>query len=130
MFLHAKNPRARLTLWYVSLIAVLLVFAWGATSAMVVLDVQKPARSFRGRGDRDRRKPPFLHTRWQASIAGLLREQSCIEGQNCEFRRGGSASGSVLSRKDRLGDRSLGGIPVPGEGVVVYCPRSMRLSDG
>ena len=41
-----------------------------------ILAVQTAPRSLRGRGDRDRRKPPFFHSRRQASIAGLFRKQS------------------------------------------------------
>ncbi len=38
-------------------------------------------------------------------------------------------SGNVLFRNERLGSRSLGGPPFPGEGVH-YSPRSFRMADG
>ncbi len=41
-----------------------------------------------------------------------------------------SPDGSVLYRNERLGDRSLGGPPFPGEGENGYSGRTARLSDG
>jgi heavy metal sensor kinase len=38
--------------------------------------------------------------------------------------------GAVLYRNERLGSRSLGGMPFPGEGVGGYSNREERLSDG
>lgn len=38
--------------------------------------------------------------------------------------------GALLYRNDRLGNRSLGGAPAPGEGVGGYSERSTKLSDG
>ena len=41
-----------------------------------------------------------------------------------------TADGNLLYRNDRLGDRSLGGAPLPGEGIGGYSQRSGVLSDG
>ena len=41
-----------------------------------------------------------------------------------------SPDGDVLYRNERLGSRSLGGIPFSGEGVGGYSVRSVRLTDG
>jgi heavy metal sensor kinase len=38
--------------------------------------------------------------------------------------------GTLLYRNDRLGDRALGGAPLPGEGIGGYSQRSGVLSDG
>lgn len=39
-------------------------------------------------------------------------------------------NGTPLYRNDRLGNRALGGAPLPGEGIRGYSQRSTRLSDG
>ncbi len=41
-----------------------------------------------------------------------------------------TAGGSLLYRNDRLGNRTLGGLPLPGEGIGGYSQHSTRLSDG
>ena len=38
--------------------------------------------------------------------------------------------GALLYRNDRLGNRTLGGTPLPGEGIGGYSQRPARLSDG
>jgi heavy metal sensor kinase len=41
-----------------------------------------------------------------------------------------TADGALLYRNDRLGNRALGGAPLPGEGIGGYSQRSRVLSDG
>ena len=130
MFLHSKNPRPRLTLWYVSLIAVLLVFAWGATSAMVFWTLRNRLDRFGAEGIETVESLLFFTLDGKLRLPDYFENNRASKDRIASFVEVRSASGSVLFRNERLGDRSLGGIPVPGEGVVGYCPRSIRLSDG
>jgi heavy metal sensor kinase len=130
MLLHPKNVRGRLTLWYVCVLAVLLVLAWGATSVTLFWQ-------FRNR--LDRLGPEEIETVEHLLFFtpdGRLRLPDDFENYReskdmiASFVEVRSSMGPVLFRNERLGDRALGGMPVLGEGVEGYSPRSIRLSDG
>ena len=125
-----KHVRSRLTLWYVCVLAaVLLVFSIG-TSVLLFWQL---------RAQMDRYNVQDVET-----VEGLLYftpggqlalredyhnhpESKLILERLLEVR---TPDGMVLYRNARLGSRSLGGNPFPGEGVGGYSNRAERLTDG
>ena len=130
MSFRPKTLRARLTLWYLSVLAALLVLAWGGTSVLLF---------FRLRSQLDHFAIEEIET-----VEGLfhfgpdgtlgLREDyhNHAESKNVieRFVEVLSPDGAVLFRDSRLRGRALDGMPRPGEGVGTYSARSTHLSDG
>jgi heavy metal sensor kinase len=125
-----RRVRTRLTLWYVALLAVvLLVFLVGTgflhflqmrveLGHYAVQDVEtvEGLLYFRPDGTLELREDYHNHPESKRVLERLL-----------EVR---SPAGAVLYRNDRLAGRSLGGDPFPGEGEGGYSVRSERLADG
>jgi len=120
----------RLTLWYVSVLAGLLIVAWGGTALLLFWQL---------RGQLDRFSIEEIET-----VEGLLffapggqlrlrddyhnhPESKNVIERYVEVR---SPDGTVLYRNDRLRGRALDGMPLAGEGIGGYSPRSTRLGDG
>jgi len=129
-FSWPQHIRTRLTLWYVAILAALLLIYGGSTCAVVLLQLRTQV---------DRLAIEDLET-----VEGILafgpdqklhlREDYHdhpyspeMEDRYLEVR---AEDGSLLYRNEHLGERSLGGKPEPGEGVNSYSPRSSRLADG
>ncbi len=130
MRLRPRHLRTRLTLWYVSVLAGLLLVAWVGTCSLLFWQL---------RGQLDRFAVEEIET-----VEGLLYfapdgalriredyhnhpESKDVIERFVEVR---SASGAVLFRNARLGSRALGGEPLPREGVGGYSERNASLSDG
>ncbi|MDX2267377.1 MAG: ATP-binding protein [Bryobacter sp.] len=125
-----RHVRTRLTLWYVAILAtVLLVYAAG-TAAIVLVQL---------RGQLDHLATEDLQTiEGYLSFGadgklGLRNDHryhpfpSDVQQRFLEVR---SEDGSLLYKDEGLAQRSLGGKPEPREGVGSYTQRSTRLSDG
>jgi heavy metal sensor kinase len=131
MRLRPRHVRARLTLLYVLVLAVVLALYAGGTSVLLLLDL---------RGELKRHAVQDLET-----VEGLLSfdangkivfrddyhnhpESKLIQERYLEVL---TADGQkVLFRNDRLAGRELGGPAFVGEGEGGYSERVARLSDG
>jgi heavy metal sensor kinase len=128
--LRPKHVRTRLTLWYVLLLAATLLVSWSLVGLFLF---------FQLRGQVDHYAIQDIET-----VEGLLFYDSAghlelkedyhnhVESKQVlewllEVR---SPGGDILYRNERLGDRLLGDVPFPGEGVGGYFVRSAQLSDG
>lgn len=128
--LSPKHVRTRLTLWYLLVLAGVLVFSWGVTASFLFLQM---------RGQMDNYAVQDIET-----VEGLLYfdpsgrlilredyhnhpESKQVLERLVEVR---SAQGSLLYRNERLGDQPLGGNLIPREGEGGYSIRSWRLMDG
>jgi heavy metal sensor kinase len=128
--LRPRHVRTRLTLWYVVVLASVLVLSWGLTASFLFLQM---------RSQLDNYAVQDIET-----VEGLLYfdpggrlilredyhnhpESKQVLERLVEVR---TASGSVLYRNERLGDQALGGDPIPVEGEGGYSIRSARLADG
>jgi len=125
-----KHVRTRLTLWYVALVATVLVLSWslvglflflqlrGQVDHYAVQDIEtvEGLLSFNAAGHLELKEDYHNHAESKQVLEWLL-----------EVR---SPAGDVLYRNERLGDRSLGGAPFSGEGVGGYSVRSAHLADG
>ena len=128
--LRPRHVRSRLTLWYVCVLAgLLLLFAGGACLLLFrqlrtqldrynVQDVEtvEGLLYFTPDGRLQMREDYHNHPESKLVLERLL-----------EVR---APDGAVLYRNKRLGSRTLGGALFPGEGVGGYSIRAERLSDG
>jgi heavy metal sensor kinase len=125
-----RNVRTRLTIWYVAVLAGVLLIYGGSASAVLL---------FQLRSQLDHLAIEDLET-----IEGFLsfgsngklflrndyHDHPYPVAPQGRFMEVYAEDGSVLYRNALLGNHLLGGIPEPGEGVDSYSPRSIRLSDG
>jgi heavy metal sensor kinase len=130
MGLRPTHLRARLTLWYVAVLAGMLILAGAATFALLFWQLRSQLDHF--------------SIQEIETIEGLLYFTSSGELQMREDYHNHPASkdlidrfveilspgGSVLYRNERLGGRALGTAPFENEGVAGYSVRSARLADG
>ncbi|HEY6340750.1 MAG TPA: ATP-binding protein [Bryobacteraceae bacterium] len=129
-----QNVRARLTLWYVAVLAVVLLIYSAATSAVFF---------FHLRNQLDRLAVEDLETvegflTFDSSGRLFLRsdyhDHPYPAEQQERLMEVWSPEGELLYRNEVLGRRALGGPPEPGEGagegVSSYSERSVRLADG
>jgi heavy metal sensor kinase len=128
--LRPRNVRARLTLWYVAILAGLLLIYGASTSAFLL---------FQLRSQLDRLAIEDLETVEGFLSFGpdgkvVLRSDyhdhpypAEMQERLLEVR---DAGGAVLFRNELLGNRELGGTPQADEGTATYSQRSIRLSDG
>jgi heavy metal sensor kinase len=119
-----------LTLWYVGLMAIVLVLSWSLVGLFLFLQLRGQVDHyaiqdietvegllyFNSAGQLELREDYHNHAESKQVLEWLL-----------EVR---SPGGDVPYRNERLGGRSLGGAPFPGEGVGGYSVRSLRLEDG
>jgi heavy metal sensor kinase len=128
--LRPKHVRTHLTLWYVFVLASVLLISWTLTEAFLFLQMRNQLDRFGvqdietvegllyfdGNGRLALNEDYHNHPESKQVLERLL-----------EVR---SAEGAVLYRNQRLGQQMLGGGPVAGEGEGGYSPRSVRLADG
>jgi heavy metal sensor kinase len=128
--LRPQNLRTRLTLWYVAVLAGVLLIYGAGTSALLLyklrsqldrlavedLETVEGFLAFGANGTLSLRNDYHDHP-YPANVQERLLE---VRG----------ADGSVLYRNEPLAGRALGGVPDPQEGVSSYSERSIRLQDG
>jgi len=130
MRLRPTHLRTRLTLWYVSVLASLLILAWGGTCALLFWQLRSQLDHFSVQ-EIETVEGLFFFTpdgqlRLREDYHNHPESKEVIE----RFLEVRSPDGAVLFRNDRLGNRELGESPFQGEGVGGYSERSARLSDG
>jgi len=122
--------RARLTTWYVLVLAVVLLLFVAGSSLVLYLHLLNQMSHFAVQdvetiegllfitpdGNLSLREDYHNHPQSRLLLERLL-----------EIR---SPDGKVLYRNERLGNDELGGIPFAGEGVDTFSERSGRLKDG
>jgi heavy metal sensor kinase len=130
MRLRPRRVRARLTLWYVGMLAgilaayfagVSLLLFWQASNILKHLAAEdlETVKGLLYVGDDGKvgvREDYHHNTDWKQVQERLLE----ILGPDS----------SILYRNERLGDRTIGGAPFAGEGEHGYSGRSARMSDG
>lgn len=125
-----QNLRTRLTLWYVAILAGVLLIYGGSTSAMLLfqlrsqldhlaiedLETVEGFLSFAPNGK------VFLRNDYHDHPYPTTMQERLMEVW--------SADGTLLYRNELLGNRALGGPPAPGEGVDSYSQQSIKMADG
>jgi heavy metal sensor kinase len=124
------HVRTRLTLWYVFVLASVLVLSWSLTAAFMF---------FQMRNQLDHYAVQDIETvegllYFDAGGRMLLHEDYHNHPESKQvlerYLEVLSPAGSVLYRNARLEGQALGGRPIPGEGQNQYSNRSARLADG
>ncbi len=125
-----RHVRTRLTFWYVSVLASVLVLSWALTASFLFLQLRSQLDHyaiqdietvegllyFDARGALNLREDYHNHPESKQVLERLL-----------EVR---SPQGALLYRNDRLAGQSLGGNLLFNEGKGGYSARSVRLADG
>jgi heavy metal sensor kinase len=128
--LRPKHVRTRLTLWYIVVLASVLVLSWGLTASFLFLQMRSQLDNY---AIQDIETVEGLLA-FDSGGRLMLREDYHNHPESkqvlerlVEVR---SSNGTVLYRNERLGDQALGGAPVPAEGQGGYSIRSARLAKG
>ncbi len=128
--LRPTRLRARLTLWYIGVLASLLIVASGSTFAIFFWQLRSQLDHFAIQ------EIETVEGLLYFTAAGELRmhedyhnhpESKDVIDRFVEVL---SPDGAILYRNERLGARQLGGNPFAGEGIGGYSVRSRRLADG
>ncbi len=128
--MRPRHVRTQLTLWYVGVLAGVLILYVAGTSVFLFFNLRR---------ELDRNVIQDLET-----VEGLLafapngtlrlgtgyHDENDPDNQQERLMEVRSLDGALLYRNKQLGSRSLGGVPAPGEGQEGYSERSSRLPDG
>ncbi len=130
MPLRPRHLRTRLTLWYVSGLAMLLMIAWGGTCALLFWQLRSQLNQFSVEEIETVEGLFFFAPDGRLGLREDYHNHPESKEVIARFLEVRSPDGAVLFRNSRLADRALGGMPFPGEGMGGYSERSLRLSDG
>jgi heavy metal sensor kinase len=130
MRLRPRQLRTRLTLWYVSVLAALLILGWAGTCGLLFWQLRSQLGHFSVQEIETVEGLFFFTPQGQLRLKEDYHNHPESKDVIERFLEVRGADGLVLYRNERLGDRALGGRPFAGEGVGGYSERSVRLSDG
>lgn len=130
MRFRPRRVRARLTLWYVATLAGVIGVYLAVVSVLLFwqmnrvlthlaeedLETVKGLLYFHADGRMDLHEEYHHHAAWRQ-----------VEERYLEVL---TPDGGILYRNQKLGARTMGGPPLPGEGERAYSERSTRMSDG
>lgn len=125
-----KHVRTRLTIWYVAILAAVLLIYGASTSAIVLLQLRSQLDHL---ATEDLETVEGFLSFGSDGTLGLRNDYhyhpSTAEAQQ-RFLEVRAEDGTVLYKSEGLAARALGGNPGPGEGVDSYSRKSIRLTDG
>jgi heavy metal sensor kinase len=125
-----KQLRSRLTLWYVGVLAAALLLFVIGTSFLLFWQLRTQLDRYNIQDVETVEGLLFFTPAGQLELKENYHnhpESKLVLERLLEVR---APDGAVLYRNERLGSRSLGGMPFSGEGVGGYSNREERLSDG
>jgi heavy metal sensor kinase len=114
----------------VSVLAALLILAWAGTCALVFWQLRSQLDNFAIQEIETVEGLFFFSADGQLRLRENYHNHPESKDVIERFLEVLSPDGTVVFRNERLGNRDLGGISFPGEGVGGYSERSARLSDG
>ena len=125
-----KQVRTRLTLWYVAVLAAVLLIYGASTSAIVLLQLRAQLDHL---ATEDLETVEGYLTFGSDGTLGLRNDYhyhpATAEAQQ-RFLEVRAEDGTVMYKSEGLAARELGGSPEAGEGVDSYSRQSFRLTDG
>ena len=132
--IHHKMPamdvRARLTLWYVGLLAGVLALCWGFTALFLFEQLRAQLQHYAIQDIETVEGllyfDPAGHLELREDYHNHPQSKQVLE----RYLEVLSPDGGVLYRNERLGGQSLGGALIPAEGQGGYSARTSRLADG
>ena len=130
MNLRPTHLRARLTLWFMGVLAGLLILAWGGTFALLFWQLRSQLDHFAIQEIETVEGLMYFAPQGELRMHEDYHNHPESKEVIDRFVEVLSPEGAVLYRNERLGDQELGGLPFAGEGVGGYSVRSERLGDG
>ena len=128
--MRPRHVQTRLTLWYVFVLAGVLLLSWGLTASFLFLQLRAQLDHY---AIQDIETVEGLLS-FGASGALTLREDYHNHPESKQvlerYLEVRSIKGGILFRNERLAGQALGGDLIPGEGEGGYSTRSARLRDG
>jgi heavy metal sensor kinase len=128
--LWPTHLRTRLTLWYVGMLAALLILAWGGTFALLFWQLRSQLDHFAIQEIETIEGLMYFTPSGELQMREDYHNHPESKDVIDRFVEVLSDTGAVLYRNERLGDRMLGAPPFSSEGVGGYSVRSERLRDG
>ena len=128
--LRPRQVRTRLTLWYVFVLASVLVVSWGLTAVFLFFELRNHLTHYAVQDIETVEGLMYFDDAGRLMLRTDYHNHRDSEGLLERLMEVRSPQGAVLYRNERLGSRSLGGNPFPGEGVDQFSPRSASLDDG
>jgi heavy metal sensor kinase len=128
--LRPRHVRTRLTLWYLVVLASVLVLSWGLTASFLFLQMRSQLDNYAVQDIETVEGLLYFDAGARLNLREDYHnhpESKQVLERLVEVR---STNGAVLYRNQRLGDQPLGGNLTPGEGQGGYSIRSARLADG
>ncbi len=125
-----RNVRTRLTLWYVAVLAGVLLIYGGITSAVLLYQLRSQLDHL-AIEDLETIEAFFtFDPNGRLVLINENHDHSYPVAPQGRFLEVLAEDGTILYRNELLGNRFLGGAPESTEGVTSYSPRSIRLPDG
>ncbi len=125
-----RHVRTRLTLWYVAVLAGVLLLYGASTCAIVLFQLRTQLDHFAIEDLETVEGLLAFDSGGKLGLRSDYHDHPYPADMQQRFLEVRSSNGAVLYRSERLGDRALGGKPEADEGVDSYSPRSIRLPDG
>ncbi len=122
--------RVRLTLWYMGVLAGLLILAWGGTFAVLFWQLRSQLDHFAVQEIETVEGLLYFTAQGELQMHEEYHNHPESKDVIDRFVEVLAPAGSILYRNGRLGNRTLGAAPLAGEGVGGYSVRSERLADG
>ena len=129
-FHRPKRIRTRLTLYYVGMLTGVLALYFAGVSVLLFWQASNILKRL-GEEDLETVKGLLYHEEdGQVNVREDFHHHSNWKQVQERLLEILSPDGTILYRNERLGDRTIGGRPFPGEGVSGYSGRTARMSDG
>ncbi len=128
--LRPQHVRTRLTLWYVGLLATVLLVSWGLVGVLLFWQLRSQVDHYAIQDIETVEGLLFFDSSGHLSVREDYHnhpESKLVLERLLEVR---SPDGDLLYRNERLNGQALGGVPFAGEGVGGYSVRSTKLADG
>src|ERR1700693_1842913 len=130
MLLRPRPLRTRLTLWYVLVLASVLVLSWAITASFLFIQMRSQLDNYAIQDIETVEGLFYFDTRGSLMLREDYHNHPASKQVLERFMEVRSADGGVLYRNERLAGQALGGDPIRGEGEGGYSARSSRLQDG
>jgi heavy metal sensor kinase len=125
-----QNVRTRLTLWYVTILAAVLLLYGGITSATLLLQLRSQLDHLAIEDLETVEGFLTFSSDGKVSLRNDYHDHPYPTEEQQRLLEVWAPDGTLLYRNELLGNRALGGPPVLSEGVKSYGERSIKLTDG
>ena len=125
-----RRVRTRLTLWYVFVLASVLLLSWVLTASFLFLQLRGQLDHYAIQDIETVEGLLYFDARGGLSVREDYHNHAASKQVIDRLFEVRSAQGGVLYRNERLDGQALGDKLLPGEGEGGYSARSVRLADG